>query len=111
MLPNCVTRNGGPGGLKPIDTKNSEVGVDIIFIVAPGRVAVPGVECSTRIGVKDGPCHEVLAGGSATRIDSRRIQGVLMVSTEAYTSLTGLPHNVTTTGPVLSSRSKSQTKL
>ena len=79
MLPNCVTHNGGPGGLKPIDTKNSEVGVDIIFIVAPGRVAVPGVECSTRIGVKDGPCHEVLAGGSATRIDSRRMQGVLII--------------------------------
>ena len=107
-LINCVTHTGGVGAVYVADTRNGEVGAELIVSVVPGREAMDGVECSTRIGVRDTPCHVDLAERSDTRIASTLRKGVARLPVEAYQTFTRLPHKVTSTGPVLSIRSRPQ---
>ena len=80
-------------------------------MVVPIRDPVGGVEWSTRIFVKHAPCQSEFGGKLATRRASRvtiRPTAVPIVLNQAEATV---PHRVTSTGPELSERNKSQAML
>ena len=101
--------HAGASGIVYVNrVKYGEVGSAVLLRAVPVRSVVEGVECRTRIRVRDVPFHSV-RGTSATLRFVNLMYGVAGLPMVAYHVCTRSSHKVMMTGPVLSVRRRAQT--